>query len=213
MSPRGNDASVLTSVSPHNAPSMPLTMPRSTAQMTGCSIATSPNGQWLLTIRSWLLRWSAWAANPCAGERVGHGLHRRAQTALTGGNIGARQTGGHCLAVLLTDLLGHRLGLIAGQQRQGLAEQRQHEIVAAHRHVDRHVGHRSIALRRAAGAGTLGTLDGDLEVAAGGEPVEVMTGDVGVQAELLGDLRGGDAVRARGRTGRCRDGWGRRTRW
>ena len=56
VSPRGSDASVLTSVSPHNAPSIPLTMPRSTAQITGCSIATSPNGQWLLTIRSWLLR-------------------------------------------------------------------------------------------------------------------------------------------------------------
>ena len=56
VSPCGNEACVLTSVAPHNAPSMPLTMPRSTAQITGCSMATSPNGQWLLTMRSWLLR-------------------------------------------------------------------------------------------------------------------------------------------------------------
>ena len=56
VSPCGNDCIVATSVSPYNAFNMPLTIPRSTAQITGCSIATSPNGQWLLTMRSWLLR-------------------------------------------------------------------------------------------------------------------------------------------------------------
>ena len=45
---------------------MPLTMPRSTAQITGCSMAAAPNGQWLFTMRSWLPRFSAWAAKPCA---------------------------------------------------------------------------------------------------------------------------------------------------
>ena len=45
---------------------MPFTMPRSTAQITGCSMAASPNGQWLLTMRSWLPRFSVWAANPWA---------------------------------------------------------------------------------------------------------------------------------------------------
>ena len=44
----------------------PSPCPRSTAQMTGCSIATSPNGQWLLMMRSSLLRLSVWAAKPCA---------------------------------------------------------------------------------------------------------------------------------------------------
>ena len=107
---------------------------------------------------------------------------------MTGGDVGTREPGGHCLPVLLTDLFGHRLGLLARQQRQGLAEQRQHEIVAAHRHVDRHVGDRPVALRRSAGTCALGTLDSDLEVAAGGEPIEVVAGDVGVEAELLGDL-------------------------
>ena len=119
------------------------------------------------------------SATACIAER---------KTALTGGNVGTREAGGHCLPVLLADLFGHRLGLVARQQSQRLAQQRQHEIVAAHRHVDRHVGHRPVALRRSAGACTLGTLDSDLEVATGGEPVEVVTGDVGVQAELLGHL-------------------------
>ncbi len=45
---------------------MPFTIPRSTAQITGCSMATSPKGQWLLTIRSWLPRFSVWAAKPWA---------------------------------------------------------------------------------------------------------------------------------------------------
>ena len=67
----------------------------------------------------------------------------------------------------------------------------------------------AVVLRRPAGAGALGALDGDLEVAAGGQLVEVVAGDVGVQTELLGDLRRGDARRrARGRTGRCRAGSG-----
>lgn len=57
VSPWGNDCCSSGSVSPlYRALSMPLTMPRSTAQITGCSIATSPKGQWLLTIRNWLLR-------------------------------------------------------------------------------------------------------------------------------------------------------------
>jgi hypothetical protein len=45
---------------------MPFTMPRSTAQITGFSIATSPKGQWLLTMRNVSLRPSVCAAKPCA---------------------------------------------------------------------------------------------------------------------------------------------------
>ncbi len=72
VSPRAKLDSVVTSPSSSvpststSAPSIPLTMPRSTAQITGCSVATSPNGQWLLMIRSWSLRLSACAANPWA---------------------------------------------------------------------------------------------------------------------------------------------------
>ena len=72
----------------------------------------------------------------------------------------------------------------------------------------------AVALRRPPGARALGSLDGDLEVAAGGELVEVVAGDVRVEPELVGDLRGGDAVcRTRGRRGRWRAGSDRRTRW
>ena len=194
VSPRGSDASVLTSVSPHSAPSMPLTMPAIDGADHGMLDRHIAERAVVVDDPQLVVALVGMRGEPVSGERVGNGLHRRAQTALAGSDIGAREAGGHCLPVLLTDLFGHRLGLLAGQQRQRLAEQRQHEIVAAHRHVDRHIGHRAVALRRAAGAGTLGTLDGNLEVAAGGEPVEMMAGDVGVQAELLGHLRRGDAL-------------------
>ena len=47
---------------------MPRTMPRSTAQITGWSVATEPNGQCSLMIRSPLACSPAamWAAKPCA---------------------------------------------------------------------------------------------------------------------------------------------------
>ncbi len=61
-------------------------------------------------------------------------------------------------------------------------------------HVDGDVGHRAVALRRSTGTGTLGALDGDFEVAPGGQPVEVVAGNVGVHPELLGNLGGGDTL-------------------
>ena len=45
---------------------MPRTMPRSTAQMTGCSMAAPPNGQFLDTMRRPSPCRSAWAAKPWA---------------------------------------------------------------------------------------------------------------------------------------------------
>ena len=76
-----------------------------------------------------------------------------------------------------------------------------------------------VALRRTA-RGAHGGVAGDPpdlddEVAAAGELLEVVAGDVGVQLEPLGDLAGGDAGgrRRRGRRGRSRGGWGRRRRW
>ena len=66
----------------------------------------------------------------------------------------------------------------------------------------------AVALRRAAGrtravaarSGRLGELDH--EVAAAGELLEVVAGDVGVERELLGDLGGGDAAVAASRAKR-----------
>src|SRR5437588_866290 len=56
---------------------MPFTMPRSTAQITGCCTAASPNGQLSAMIASDPGRDSAWAANPDAG--VGRSLDRDLQ--------------------------------------------------------------------------------------------------------------------------------------
>ena len=50
----------------------------------------------------------------------------------------------------------------------------------------------AVALRRPAGAGAVAA-GGDLDVAAAGQLVEVVAGDVGVERELLGHLGGGDA--------------------
>ena len=51
-----------------------------------------------------------------------------------------------------------------------------------------------VALGRPTGARPAVAGDGDLEVAAAGQLVEVVAGHVGVQVEALGDLGGGDAV-------------------
>ena len=51
-----------------------------------------------------------------------------------------------------------------------------------------------VALGGPAGAAALGPLDGDVEVAAGGELVEVVAGDVRVEPEALGHLGGRDAA-------------------
>ena len=122
-------------------------------------------------------------------QGVGNGLHGRAQTALAGDDIEPRHTRSHGLPVLLTDLFGHCLGLVAGQQGQCPAQQRQHEIIASHWDVDRDIGDRSIALRRPTRTRTLRPFDGDLEVTPRREAIEVMTGDIGVQPELFGHLR------------------------
>ena len=164
-------------------------MPRSTAQITGCSIAASPNGQCSDTMRSSSPRFSAWAANPWAvsasatawsavrNERCIASLPRRADRR------------GHGPAVLDADLLGHRLRLVARQLRERLAEQRDEQVVVptGNSSAMSVVGH-AIALRRATDTAALGALDGDLDVAAGGELVEVVASDVRVELEALGDL-------------------------
>ena len=75
------------------------------------------------------------------------------------------------------------------------AEQRDEHVVVAHGELERGrlLGH-AVVLGRSAGAGPPAAADGHLEVAAGGQLVEVVAGDVGVQVELAGDLGRGDAV-------------------
>ena len=89
----------------------------------------------------------------------------------------------------IPDLFGHDLGLRTRQLRESFAEQRHEQVVVAHGELERHVllGH-AVTLRRPAGTGTLGALDGDLDVAAAGELVEMMAGDVRMDREVLGHL-------------------------
>ena len=115
-----------------------------------------------------------------------------------GGEVDAGEPLRHRPPVFLADLLGHGLGAFARQQRQRLAQQRQHEVVAAYLHgaveIDLGIRWHPVVLARPARPGALGPLDDDLEVPAGGELVEVVAGDVGVHAEPLGHLRGGRTV-------------------
>ena len=95
------------------------------------------------------------------------------------------------------DLLGHRLGLVRGAAGRAPARAgpaRGRRCAPARRR--RRVGDGDVALRRAPGpaaAGATAAAD-DLDVAAGGELVEVVAGDVGVDADLGGHGRRRDAV-------------------
>ena len=76
---------------------------------------------------------------------------------------------------------------VVGQQRQRLSEQRDEEVVVAHRQLERHLrcGH-AVVLGGPPGAGGAAAR-GDLHVATAGELVEVVASDVRVEGELLGD--------------------------
>jgi hypothetical protein len=99
-------------------------------------------------------------------ESVGYGVHRRTQTALSGLEIVAGEPVSHGAAVLLTDFFGHHLRLGARQKGQRAPEERQHQIVATHRHVgdrvDLGIGRNAVVLARPPGTGTFCSLDGDL---------------------------------------------------
>ena len=106
-SPRARDESRTGTSSPQSPASSPFTIPRSTAQSTGCSRTTSPNGQCSRTTQVVALSLSAWAANPWAVERVDDGRHRDADRAL---RLAGRHLGGEGAPVLLADLLGEVIG-------------------------------------------------------------------------------------------------------
>ena len=190
---------------------MPFTIPRSTAQMTGCCWAADPNGHCSAMMASDPPRASAWAANPWAvnASATACSAARKERCALA-----RRHVVGEREAVLVAHLLGHRLGLLGRHERERPAEQDDEQVVAAGRELELHLlvaG--AVALRRPARAG-VHLLDAHLQVPAGGQLVEVVAGHVGMQGEPLGHLGGRDALVApHGRRGRCRGGWGRRTRW
>ena len=168
-------------------------MPRSTAQITGCSIAAAPNGQWFETMRELAALALGVGGEAVRGQGVGDRVERGAERPLPS-LTGHRE--GHGAAVLDADLLGHLLRLVGRQQGQRAPEQGEHDIVGADRYVERHLGRRgSVVLRRPARSAVLASLDDHVEVAAGGELVEVVTGDVRVELEPLGHVGGGDAAR------------------
>ena len=83
------------------------------------------------------------------------------------------------------------------EQLEGLGQQRHEQVVAVGGEVEGGVAAGAVggpvALGRAPGPGGGGALQADLEVAAGGEPVEVVAGHVRVHREGGGHLRGGGA--------------------
>ena len=175
---------------------MPLTMPRSTAQMTGCSTAAPPKGQCSETMRSSLPCFSAWAAKPWAVSASATAC--RAVRKDRGPLLSAPRALGHGAAVLDADLLGQGLGLVGGQGLESAVPSSVDEhVVVADGDLEVHlVRGRPVALGRPSGAAAVRALDADLEVAAGGQLVEVVAGHVGVQVEALGHLGGGHAVGA-----------------
>ena len=145
-------------------------------------------------------RESMWAAKPWAVRASATACIADRSDRCPVGQRVAGEPGGHRPAVRGADLLGHRLGVVVGQAVERPAEQRQHEVVAAHRDagVERRRGDGDVALRRAARPARTACADGrdDLDVPAGGELVEVVAGDVGMHPDLGGDRRRGDAVGA-----------------
>ena len=145
-------------------------------------------------IRSRSLRLSAWAAKPCAVERVGHRLHRGPHRAVPGVERLTGQPRRHRPPVLGADLLGHPFRVRRREQLERPAEQGEDEIVGPHRELGDRVGDGVVALRRATRSPAGDAPGADLEVAPGGELVEVVPRHVGMDADLARNSRRGDAV-------------------
>ena len=223
VSPRALLASVATTTSdssPYRVLSIPRTMPRSTAQITGWSVATYPNGQCSLMIRSPLACGSGRhvGGEPVRGEGIRHRLHRRAQRPLPGA---------HTSPVRPSPSPGHRSRRpprpsprpphgAAGRAPDRAAPGRGRRCAPARRascSLDAHIALRRSARPAARIARDLRTAD-DLDISAGGELVEVVAGDVGVDADLrrnLGHRQPCPPAWSRV-TGRCGAEWGRQRR-
>ena len=119
------------------------------------------------------------------GERVGDRGERGVHRPVALGRLHARRERG---AVLEADLVGERLGLRRAERVERAGEQPAEQVVVLER--EREVGVErtgEVALRRTAGgarrAVDRGLADLDDEVAAAGELLEVVAGDVGVELE------------------------------
>src|SRR5205807_10613811 len=100
-----------------------------------------------------------------------------------------RHGGRQAAAVLEADVFCHGCRFVGGHELEGAPEESDEEVVTPRRELETHLfGGDPVALRRATYAGSLLALDVHVEIAAGGELVEVVTGDVRVQFEVLGHL-------------------------
>ena len=107
--------------------------------------------------------------------------------------VGRVHARGEGQAVLEADLVGERLGLVGPERVERAGEQPAEQVVVLEREREGGVertarGSASTAARRRGPRRrSRGVRDLDDEVAAAGELLEVVAGDVGVQVEALGD--------------------------
>ncbi len=126
---------------------------------------------------------------PVGGQGVGDGVHGRAQRPLP---VARRHLAGQRPPVLLADPLGHALGGQGSEHLEGLLEQQHQQVVASGQQVEGGiVADGPEPLGRPAGAVAGGPLHGHLDVAPGGQALEVVAGHVGMEGEAGGHLGGG----------------------
>ena len=162
-------------------------MPRSTAHTTcGYCCAVSPNGQCSDTIVSRAVARLGVRGEAVGGERVGHRGERGAHRAVALGGVHARRRAS--VPYSKPDLVGQRLGLLGPERVERPGEQRAEQVVVLGGEREGGVERAGeVALRRTPGGPgryrrrTPCHLDD--EVAAAGELLEVVAGDVGVELE------------------------------
>lgn len=125
-------------------------------------------------------------------ERICDGLERRSQRFLTTRSIGTCEPRCESLAVLVADFFSQSLGIGSTQAFERPPEQGQHEIIGTDRSLERGGGVADpVMLRGTSRSGAFAALDGDFDVSACGQLVEMMARHIGMHPELLSDLGGG----------------------
>ena len=164
-------------------------MPRSTAHSTGYCDAASPNGQLSATTAVVGALVLGVGGEPVGGQGVGDGVHGRPQRPLA---VAGRHLPGELASVLLADPLGHALGGQGSEHLERLLEQEDQQVVPTGQQIEGGVvADGPEALGRPAGPAAGGPLHGHLDVAAGGQALEVVAGHVRVEREAGGHLGGG----------------------
>ena len=120
------------------------------------------------------------------GQRVGDGVHGGAERSLT---VTGRHLAGQGAAVLLAHPFGHAFGSHRSEELERLLQQQDQQVVAAGKEVEgRVVADGPEALGGTAGPVACGALHGHLDIAAGGQSLEMVAGHIGMEGEAGGDL-------------------------